>query len=64
MSNMSYCKFRNTLQDLKDCRDDMKAESAEEKKARKQLLELCQELIEEYADGTDWDSIDDQEDDD
>lgn len=49
--NMSYCRFQNTLQDLRDCYsnidyvDDM---GYEEKRARKKLIELCMEIA---ADG-------------
>jgi len=55
MSNMSYCRFRNTLADLKDCdqaladgvydRDEL---SPEEKRACEQLIKLCRRL------GEDW----------
>ena len=55
---MSYCKFQNTLEALRQCRDDMKAESREEKLARKKLLELCAELTEEYEEGGDREHID------
>lgn len=48
--NMSYCRFYNTLQDLKDCYynieyvEDM---SDEEKRARKQLIQLCCDIAED-----------------
>ncbi len=48
MGNMGYCKFENTLQDLKECWesfDDCNLES--ELKARKKLVELCKEISEE-----------------
>jgi hypothetical protein len=48
---MSYCKFENTLDDLRQCWesfDDVKSES--EKKARKLLIKLCKEIAEEYDD--------------
>lgn len=60
---MSYCKFQNTLEALRQCESDMKAESREEKIARKKLLELCAELTEEYGENTDREDIDRQEDD-
>jgi hypothetical protein len=43
MGNMNYCKFRNTLEDLRDCQDTIfdKVESADEEKARRNLLALC-----------------------
>ncbi len=49
MSNMSYCRFRNTLIDLRDCADtleDINGEgdhnlSTEERRAALALLEIC-----------------------
>jgi hypothetical protein len=50
MSNMSYCRFRNTLSDLRDCVDHIDDEvetdeeeglSQEEASAREKLIELC-----------------------
>ncbi len=51
MTNMSYCRFRNTVPDLQDCLhnlDDMelKSKNPEEAKARKQLIKLCREVVE------------------
>lgn len=48
--NMSYCRFQNTLQDLRDCQtaladngpDDL---SPEERRAAKRLIELCCEVV-------------------
>ena len=55
MSNMSHCRFENTLDDLLDCRDalsDMddyeKELSQDEAKAAKSLLRLCRELADDY----------------
>ena len=50
MSNMSYCRFRNTLGDLKDCYDNMEdaPESAEEKQARLRLVKLCKQIADDY----------------
>jgi hypothetical protein len=49
MANMSYCRFQNTENDLRDClehiNDDLS--SAEEKKARVALVQTCKEIIEE-----------------
>ena len=51
MANMSYCRFQNTLLALKDCShyldDDL---SAEETTARKKLVELCADIVEETED--------------
>ena len=42
--NMSYCRFQNTLQDLKDCYyniEDIEDMSDEEKRARRSLIQIC-----------------------
>lgn len=46
MSNMSYCRFRNTLLDLQDCEEHLYDEdlSPEEEKARKKLIVLCSNI--------------------
>lgn len=65
MSNMSYCRYHNTLLDLQDCyyalQDEFPAEpdddddtdrhdiSKEEAAARKALVELCIIISEEYS---------------
>lgn len=53
MSNMSYCRFRNTLGDLKDCYEHMDADidrlSEEEKSARKRLIEICADIAMDYG---------------
>lgn len=50
--NMSYCRFQNTLPDLRDCYNNMDDGdlSPEEEKARKQLIEICRLIVEEYGD--------------
>ncbi len=49
MANMSYCKFENTVKDLRDCdRGFEECESIEEAKARYRLLKLCHEMAENY----------------
>lgn len=55
---MSYCRFRNTLYDLKDCWEnwDDPDLSEDEAGARKELLSLCQQVVEvceeeDYDDG-------------
>jgi len=51
MGNMNYCKFENTLHDLRECWerfDDCDSES--EKKARERLVELCKEIAEDAED--------------
>lgn len=46
MTNMSYCRFSNTLYDLQDCyynlNDDL---SDDEKDAKKRLVELCKKIV-------------------
>lgn len=47
--NMSYCRFRNTLEDLKDCLEALnngEIELVEELNAARNLLETCQEICE------------------
>lgn len=46
MSNMSYCRFRNTVLDLRDCYENMDVGELgdEEKKARKRLINLCVDI--------------------
>lgn len=43
MPNMSYCRFRNTLDALQDCEEHMDDDnlSEVEKKAREELIKLC-----------------------
>jgi hypothetical protein len=58
MSNMDYCRFQNTLQDLKDCyehmdeteeTDERDGLSREEAKARTRLIGLCETIAAEYG---------------
>ncbi len=57
MANMSYCRFQNTLHDLRDCQnalDDGVLEEGsldeEEASAARRLINVCQEITEEYID--------------
>jgi len=53
MSNMSYCRFRNTLIDLQDCFEhweELDEEDEEEMRAREELLQLCRDIVEIYGD--------------
>lgn len=51
MSNMSYCRFRNTYSDLQDCFDAMEDGcNSEEAKARTRLIELCKRVVDNYVD--------------
>jgi hypothetical protein len=47
MANMAYCRFTNTLTDLRDCEkhlvdDDL---DLDEQKARAQLVRVCRRII-------------------
>ncbi|WP_073180877.1 hypothetical protein [Cruoricaptor ignavus] len=47
---MSYCRFQNTLQDLRDCQDAIENEgiaslSVDEKNAYQRMLEVMQEML-------------------
>ena len=51
---MGYCKFRNTLDDLRECFEHMDEEldqdaDKEEIHAREKLIILCQQISEEYG---------------
>ena len=49
MTNMSYCRFENTYDDLRDCFNnwDVKSESEEEYQAL--LVNLCEEIAAIYG---------------
>jgi hypothetical protein len=52
MSNMSYCRFENTYRDLSDCFENMEnvnENNTSEKMYRKNLIELCQNIVDDYA---------------
>lgn len=59
MSNMSYCRFTNTLADLQDCYEHMDEEhdpeeednpiSEWENDARQELIALCQTITKQYG---------------
>lgn len=51
MANMSYCRFENTLNDLRDCMDNMddRELSERETKARERLIKLCEEIAVDYG---------------
>lgn len=51
MSNMSYCRFQNTVLDLRDCRDhldEVEDLSTDETNARLSLLGLCRCIAADY----------------
>ena len=46
MPNMSYCRFRNTLNDLRDCIDHIEDElEGEENYARSALISVCKRIV-------------------
>ena len=52
MANMSYCRFQNTLPDLRDCYDNMDEDglSESEERSRKAMLVLCKRIADDYED--------------
>ena len=54
MSNMSYCRFENTLNDLRDCEEHLSDDESEmseyEKDAKKNLIKLCIRISKQYED--------------
>jgi hypothetical protein len=73
MANMSYCRFRNTLQDFEDCFDFLRNGgqklSYEELRAAISLIRRAEDMVEMFEgmdDGelkSELSSIDDEEDD-
>jgi hypothetical protein len=50
MANMGYCRFQNTLQDLRDCYQHMDDDLSDaEKAARYRLLNLCNTIANEFV---------------
>ena len=51
MPNMSYCRFHNTLQDLRECHEHMDDTdlSEYESRERAKLVKLCQRIAEDWA---------------
>ena len=55
MSNMSYCRFSNTLADLEDCYEALVRNAEEgtqlpqdEEKAKNKLIQLCADISREF----------------
>ena len=55
MPNMSYCRFQNTVNDLRDCVDHIEDSdlSDDEKQARQILIELCKDIATDFYDDED-----------
>lgn len=50
MGNMSYCRFHNTLEDLRVCYEHIDDELSEaEAEERKRLIKLCTEIARDYG---------------
>lgn len=48
MSNMSYCRFQNTANDLADCMENLGEElSKEEDKARRKIVTMARQIVED-----------------
>lgn len=51
MTNMDYCRFQNTVQDLEYCyehiTDRPSSMSEEEDRARQRLIKICKDIVEE-----------------
>ena len=48
MGNMGYCRFENTLDDLKDCQEHLWDDLSEsEQQCRRELIELCIQIADE-----------------
>jgi hypothetical protein len=57
---MSYCRFQNTVTDLRDCADNITAKlSSDEERARKGLIQWCRNILDEVGD---WDGTEDHPD--
>lgn len=59
MSNMSYCRFQNTLGDLEDCAEDFANKlSREEHRARKKMLDKMVDIFDELGIRIDREDLD------
>jgi hypothetical protein len=49
MANMSYCRFRNTLGDLRDCEESLLDDDLgeDENAARAALVRVCKRIVEQ-----------------
>lgn len=58
MANMSYCRFQNTLSDLKDCSYNLDNQlDSYESAARRALLRLAAEMLENIGVTIDEDEL-------
>jgi hypothetical protein len=62
MANMSYCRFENTLRDLRDCYNNMNNDlSKSEFYARKQMIEMCANITNQHEDLLEEEFVDDED---
>lgn len=61
--NMSYCRFQNTLMDLRDCQEHMDDGdlSEEERDARRELIDVCWRIAQDYANEPTDEELDENE---
>jgi len=55
MTNMSYCRFENTVHDMWDCQDHLwdKELSEDEERYRKHFIKACREVAAEFPEEDD-----------
>jgi hypothetical protein len=60
MANMGYCRFENTLRDLRDCYNNMDSDDLSESEfyARRHMIKLCMSIASEYVDLLNEDFVD------
>ena len=63
MANMSYCRFENTLRDLRDCYNNMDNDdlSKSEFYARRHMIEMCMSIACEHVDILGQEFVDDED---
>lgn len=49
MTNMSYCRFENTYDDLRDCFNNWDVKSESEEEYQSLLVKLCEEIAAIYG---------------
>ena len=48
MANMAYCRFQNTLSDLRECEEHLWEDlSDDEERARKSMIKLCKRIADD-----------------
>lgn len=64
MSNMSYCRFQNTVRDVAECFGYINAKlSPEEDEARQWLVKIARNIVAEFDDEPNDERNDEEEDD-